>query len=81
MESFAVTWLQPNVLAYGLQSRTGHHTTAHTVRLWDVRVGTGPSPANSSNRIERWHRVTGLERSGPDGKQNIRAENSSADDE
>lgn len=65
MESFAVTWLQPNVLAYGLQSRTGHRTTTHTVRLWDIRVGNGPSAANSSNRIKRRHRVTGLERWGP----------------
>ncbi|KAI5368209.1 putative WD40/YVTN repeat-like-containing domain superfamily [Septoria linicola] len=59
-ESFAVTWLQPNVLAYGLQTEISKRPSQHTVCLWDVRVGYEPSPANSSTRLKRRNRVTGV---------------------
>ncbi|KAF2216278.1 hypothetical protein CERZMDRAFT_104681 [Cercospora zeae-maydis SCOH1-5] len=63
-ESFTATWLQPNVLAYGLRTEITRGSPTHTVCLWDVRVGSSPSNANSSTRLKRVHRITGLERPG-----------------
>lgn len=85
MESFAVTWLQPSVLAYGLtaelQYRSGHHIighnpamASHSVCLWDVRIGNRPNAANSSTRLSRRQRVTGLERLQVNGEQEHQAQ-------
>ncbi|GIZ46599.1 hypothetical protein CKM354_000971900 [Cercospora kikuchii] len=60
-ESFAATWLQPNVLAYGLDTEVARGPPMHTVCLWDVRVGSSPSHVNSSTRLKRYHRITGLQ--------------------
>lgn len=70
-ESFAATWLQPNVLAYGLDTEVARGPPTHTVCLWDVRVGSSPSHANSSTRLKRYHRITGLQTPESTGQYSI----------
>lgn len=61
-ESFAASWQQPGVLAFGYSNESRKPSkTRHAVKLWDTRVFSSDDTLDTSSRIKLPMRATGLE--------------------
>lgn len=61
-ESFALDWLSPYVLTYGITHEETNLQFRHCAYLWDVRIKNGNNVAANAARIKRAQRITGIKR-------------------